>query len=292
MPTNIAHLDVGDVWTRPATFTVGGTATDPTTLTVKSMKPDGTITTYSVPNPLSPPAGITRVSAGVFKLSEAMTSAGYWYANFTGTGAATAAEDHEAIVDPSPFTANAGLSTRALVGLGETKAWLAARQVDTEDDLVIVQLINAASTAIHNLSGREFKPYGTQPQTRSFDMDGIWGSRRTIDIDDLASFTSATYDVNTGTPNPVAIASTEIEPLPLSREEWEPIDQLRLRSGVPVGCGYLLGVTGTWVSRPCPRTSATPAWTPSPTGATETWSTTPRISRLEAKAAPRRRSCR
>lgn len=170
----IAHYDVGDRWTPQATFTVGGTPTDPTNLTVRQQAPDGTETVLANAVTVSGLTGastpVAKVSTGVFKLNPgiSLNAAGYWFVRFEGTGTAEAAEEFQAIADPSEFTTDGGVSARALVTLAETKDYLQQNQINTGEDLEIVRVINDISDRFHEVAMREFKVVGTNPQTRTF----------------------------------------------------------------------------------------------------------------------------
>jgi hypothetical protein len=260
----ITHGDVGDNWVPQATFTVGGVATDPTTVTVKIRDPAGTISTLGPVSGATGGGGIVRVSAGVFNTIVPITAAGYWYANFTGTGAAAAAEDFEYRADPSGFTSNWGLSTRALVGLGEAKDWLQSQNIDTAEDLDLVRVINDISDRFHQEAEREFKVDGTNPQTRTFIaeplgntrpwyIDGeyqgdINPTRRRIKIGDMASAPTQVqlmdYDWTTVLET---VALADITALPSPRRASEPITELEFHSDVTsLASGMRVAVTGAW----------------------------------------------
>lgn len=243
----IVHNDIGDVWTPQATFTVGGTATDPTALTITVLKPDGTTSVYNAPNPLSPPAGVTRVSAGVFKLAEPLTLVGHWYARFVGTGTAQAAEEHETIVDPSSVVDD-GVSIRALVTLEEAKDWLNQNNVDTREDLEIVRVINDISNRFHREARREFRVYGTNPQTRIFNADalGIWSGF--VAIGDMASAPTAIQILSTDWTTVVDTpASTEWLTWPTPRNPDDPIRALQFATTVSrLRTGMRVSVTGNF----------------------------------------------
>jgi hypothetical protein len=266
---NIIHYDLEDYWVTQSTFTVSGTPTDPTTLTVKQQAPDGTETVLAAAvSPAALNAGSTpvaKVSTGVFKLNPGiqLTAAGRWYVKFTGTGAASASETHEAIADPDVFTLESGVDLRALVTLAETKDWLNQQNVSTENDLEIVRAINDMSALMHNEAEREFKVSGTNPQVRTFetpqtgtrypwyidgDYQGDIGRRfRTIQVGDLAAFTAVQiidYDWTTVLSSPAVGLVTGH---PLVRQSWEPIRELELHTDVSaLSPGMRVKVTGTW----------------------------------------------
>jgi hypothetical protein len=260
----ITHYDQGDVWTPQATFTVNGTPTDPTTLIVKIKDPAGTITTITENTPAAPTLPIVRVSAGVFKHNGiALNDAGYWHARFEGTGAAAAAEDHQAIVDPSEFYESAQLGSRALVGLAETKDWLQQQNIDTASDLELARVINDISERFHDEAEREFKVVGTNPQTRTFQIDPpgrrlpyyIDGdyigdrniARRTVKVGDLSSFTAVSILDSDWTTVLETPSVSLVTGHPLVRKAWEPIRELELHADVTsLVAGMRLSVTGNW----------------------------------------------
>ncbi len=259
----ITHYDQGDLWRPTATFAVGGTATDPTTITVRVKEPDGTVTVHGPVSGASGGGSITRVSAGVFRIDVTLDDAGYWFARFEGTGAATATEEQQAIVDPSEFYEDAQISSRALVGLAETKDWLNHQNIDTSNDLEIARVINDVSALIHNEAEREFKVSGTNPQVRTFEVlaqgkqdawyidgeyQGVLGrNSRIVKVGDLAAFTAVSivdYDWTTVIESPAVGLVTAH---PLVRQAWEPIRELELHTDVSaLNQGMRVQVTGTW----------------------------------------------
>lgn len=245
----IIHYDQGDLWTPQATFTVNSSPTDPTTLVVKVKDPSGAVTTITENSPgtLTPSSSpIARVSAGVFKLTQTLNDAGYWFVRFEGAGTATGTEEHQAIVDPSEFYESAQLGTRALVGLAETKDWLQQKNINTEHDLEIASVINDISDRFHEEAGREFKVYGTNPQTRLFDVDDTDCRRRTVAIGDLATFTTVRI-LDADGDVVETVAAGDIVALPRNRPSWEPIRRLSFTTDVlMLRPGYVLEVAGTW----------------------------------------------
>lgn len=150
----------------------------------------------------------------------------------------------------------ATLSARALAGLDETKRYAKIDLAETGDDDVVIDRINAASALIHRVADREFKPIGTNPQTRSFDLiSPRYGTPPSSElrIGDLASAPTAV----TINGNVVTNLSTTVVGLPRVRQEWEPIRRLRFGStlgtypGDPVywpgyWSGAVIEVTGNW----------------------------------------------
>ncbi len=262
----IQHYDLGDTWTPQATFTVNGSPTDPTQVTARVKKPDGTITVLGPVSGGTGGGGITRVSAGVFQVPTTFDASGYWFVRIEGTGTAAGAAEHEAVVDPSEFTASAGLSARALVGLAETKDWLQRNNIETGEDLEVVRAINDMSDRFIEESGmREFKPWMTNPSTRTFliedlgsrrpfYVDGQWmgdqnANNRRVQVGDLTSFTAVNIidGTNWSTVVEAITPLTKIEAHPLVRAPWEPIRELEFRGDVAsLYAGMRVSVTGVW----------------------------------------------
>lgn len=265
----ITHVDIGDLMTPQATFTVSGTPTDPTNLTVRQQDSAGTETillnnvlTSTLNAGTSP---VAKTGTGVYKLNPGVsaTSSGYWFFRFEGTGAATAAEEFEYVADPSEFTSNGGLSTRALVTLAETKAWLKQLSIDTSDDMDLVRTINAVSERLHQEAEREFKVVGSNPQTRLFDIDATPSSTasyidgdfrgfigplsRSLPIGDLASATTVTIvdrDWSTVLSTP---AASLYALKPLVRQAWEPATEIEFnQSAYPLSTGMRVSILGSW----------------------------------------------
>jgi hypothetical protein len=114
------------------------------------------------------------------------------------------------------------LSTRALIDVDYVKTYANVDVDDQSRDDLIIELINAASASIHQLAGREFKPVGTNPQTRMFDsLRGLAYTEREFSVGDVATVTAVTC-------NGVALASSDWVAIPRVREEWEPITTLRV----------------------------------------------------------------
>ena len=119
------------------------------------------------------------MSAGVFKTDITLDDAGYWFARFEG-GTAAAAEDHQAIVDPSEFYETAQLGTRALVGMAEARDWLQHTQQESPDGLELARVINDVSDRIHYEAAREFKVAGVNPQVRLFPIENVQQPRPVV----------------------------------------------------------------------------------------------------------------
>jgi len=80
--------DKGDLIRLTATFTVSTTPTDPTTVTLKVKDPSGNVATYTYAL-----AEITKSSTGIYYKNISLDEAGYWYYQWTGTGAVESVEE-------------------------------------------------------------------------------------------------------------------------------------------------------------------------------------------------------
>jgi hypothetical protein len=248
----IQHYDIGEYWLPEATFSVGGTATDPTTLQVKVRNPGGTITTYDYATPatlLTSSTPVARISAGVYRLIQEINDAGDWDAYFKGTGAAATAEHHQAVGDPSPFFESAQIGTRALVSLAEARDWLEHSTTDTSDDLELARVINDVSDRFHYEAQREFIVEGTNPQTRTFEMDATAVRYGIVKVGDMSAITTVELlDTDWSTVLESVIAAN-YSALPLARASWEPIRRIQLNYGNGASYlrpGYRVRVTGSW----------------------------------------------
>lgn len=268
----ITENDIGNVWTPQATFKVGTVNTDPTTITVRRKTPSGVETVLanavSVAGLTSTSTPVAKTAVGVLKPNPGitLTEAGYWIVRFEGTGTATGAQEHTTKVVPSEFTADAGVGSRALVGLLETKDWLrgqGVQQVENIDDLEIVRVINDISDRFHQEAEREFKVSGTNPQTRTFIADpagrrqpwyidgdyvgdtNIW--RRRLRVGDLSSFTQVQIVDTDWSTVLETVALAKVAALPTVRQSWEPITELEFQSDVTaLSSGMRVAVTGAW----------------------------------------------
>lgn len=250
----ITHYDIGDRWTPQATWTVASVATDPSQIVVRLQDPTGTesvVTTASSPSSLtSASTPLARMSQGVYQLKPgvSLTAAGYWYVRFEGTGTAEASEEFLTIVDPSEFTSDAGLSTRALVGLAETKDWLQQQNVDTGEDLDLARVINDVSDRIHYEAGREFKPITAGSVTRTFPVTDYCSTIYVGDLNVLSTSSPMSVLAYDGVTTIKTFATADLVTYPLVKQAWEPIRKIQIRSTAYTGLmpGQWITVTGTW----------------------------------------------
>ena len=257
----IQHYDIGDLWTPLMTWKVDAnkdgipeTPTDPSQIVIRLQKPDGTesvVTTASSPSTLtSASTPLARMGQGIFQLSPGISldAAGYWFLRAEGIGAAQASEEIQAAVDPSEFTAAAGIGSRALVGLAETKDWLNQQNIDTSEDLEIVRVINDVSDRIHYEAAREFIAKDSTA-LRTFEVDYCGYS---LYVGDMAALTTASPAVSIIASDWVTTIRTldaaDITTYPLRREPWQPITKLELSrlKSPPLYPGMRVQVSGTW----------------------------------------------
>ena len=267
----VTHVDIGDLMVAQATFkNAAGADADPTNLTVKQQDPAGTETVLlnnvatSGLNAGTTP--VAKTATGIYKLSPGVeaTLSGWYAFNFKGTGAVAAAEEFLYVADPSEFTTNSGISTRALVTLSEARDWLQHTQQEMPEGLEVVRVINDVSDRIHYEAAREFKPLGANPAIRLFPIDpggapDPWyvdgqymGDRnrwnRTINVGDLAAVPTTVEILDRDWTTVLeTVSAGEITSHPMVREPWEPIQALELHSDAGnLSAGMRLRVTGTW----------------------------------------------
>jgi hypothetical protein len=253
-----------------ATFkNAAGADTDPTNLTVKQQAPDGTESTLYSGATSALNAGtspVAKTATGIYQLNPgaAATMAGWYAFNFAGTGAVQASEEFLYVADPSEFTADSGISDRALVTLSEARDWLQHSQQEMPEGNEIVRVINDVSDRIHYEAAREFKVAGANPQVRIFAVPSVsspdpWyidgeyiGDRniwsRTVHIGDLATIPTLVEVIDRDWTTVLeTVAAGDVTAHPINREPWEPIQALELHSDVAaLSSGMRLRVTGTW----------------------------------------------
>lgn len=85
--------DKGDLVRITGTFTVASVATDPTTITLKVKDPSGNVDTYTYAL-----SQVTKSSTGVYYKDISLDEAGYWYYQWTGTGAVESVDEDYLVV--------------------------------------------------------------------------------------------------------------------------------------------------------------------------------------------------
>ena len=132
---------------------------------------------------------------------------------------------------------------------------------DADTDATLSTLITAISREVHRAAGREFVAITPVVPDRRFELDQAALRLADIRIGDCTAITALELQDENGA-TLQTIAPADVIELPLVREEWEPIQQVRLPPGVamvswplyyprsiaparPAVGGYLQ-VTGTW----------------------------------------------
>ena len=254
MAQKITHFSVGDLWQPQFSFTSGGNPVDPTTITVLQQDPAGVETTVassaSVAGLTTISTPVAKMSVGVFKLLPGinLTSSGYWFVKGIGQGNAQATIQEQATVDPDEFVSDAGVSTRALVSLAETKDWLQQQNLTVSEDLELVRVINDVSDRIHYEANREFKPIAAGSSSRFFPVTDYCGSIKVGDMNVLSTTSPLTIYANDQVTSIKTFATTDLISYPLVRQAWEPIRKIVIK---PTSYSYLvpgqwISVTGTW----------------------------------------------
>jgi hypothetical protein len=230
------------------TIKVDGVAFDLTGSSVKfqmRLETSQTLKVDSAAAIVSPTAGTVRYDWAAGDVDTEADYIGWWLVTLPSSKTQRTPEFTVQIMD----FVGVKLDATALVGLRETKDWLTKNGVDTSDDLMITRLINSVSSAVYELTSREFRVIGTNPQTRTFDVDAVALECGYLNVGDLTSFTQVQtihYDWTTVLET---ISLSSIQALPLVRRANEPIRALRVNwflAGTPWKEYYQVKVTGNF----------------------------------------------
>lgn len=125
-----------------------------------------------------------------------------------------------------------------------------AENQDTMTDNTLRALISAESHEILRVTDEEFVAWGTNPQTRVFDVTDFDVRRRRIPVGAMASAPTA---VTTTTADGTAVETVDalsVVGTPRTRAPWEPITELWFPTGATTPAqlydGYVMSVTGTF----------------------------------------------
>ena len=117
-------------------------------------------------------------------------------------------------------------------------------------DNTVRALITAESSLIMRETGEEFAAFGTNPQTRVFDLSAYDLDRRVLPVGAMASDPTevVTTTIDGTAVETVTLAS--ITSMPRIRAPWQPITELWFPAGAllpaSLGEGYVLSVTGNF----------------------------------------------
>lgn len=213
--------------------------TDPATVTLAIEKSDGTALSGS---PFSFPATITKEAVGIYAKDVIPSDPGVWTATWNTTGTPTVQETEQIYVRAAPSSLpGETIDPRALCSLEDVRTYLGIKVGDRDEDGTLIRLINAASDAIYDQTGREFRPIGTQPETRMIEVLRPAGfARNEVEIGDVAEITA----VSLGGTALAAPPDGYVE-LPRVRNGFGPITALRIY-GTGVAGGSEIEITGTF----------------------------------------------
>ena len=155
-------------------FTVDGAPTDPATVNLQVIDPDGTATRYTY----GTGPQMSRLTEGVYQVTQPCTADGLWTYIWTGTG--TAADVAAGTWRVLPDTIGQWYTSRE-----EIKSRLNIS--DTKDDFEIDLAVQAAARWIEGRCGRHF--YQMQ-DTRTYVPESIWAAH----IDDVVSVSQLAVD--------------------------------------------------------------------------------------------------
>lgn len=145
--------------------------------------------------------------------------------------------------------------SRALCTLEDVQSYVPGyiAYSDLETDTILMELITAASTEIHNVTSREFLPVATNPSAKVFELSDFDAAERRVFIGDLSNTTGMTVAITQADGTAVAnisMPNSAIVGEPRNRQQWEPFNYLRfppgLASSPSLAGGYLMTVTGNW----------------------------------------------
>jgi hypothetical protein len=160
------HFLESSTWTVTADFG----SVNPTTVTATAFKPNGSTETYTYPS-----GNWTNPEPGTFVLADTADVIGDWYVEVVGTGAAAGRARHAFVVDPqlpADLLNPDALTTIERVELVLDRSGVTGSSADDEQDMrLIAEYINSFSAAVHNHTGRQFKPT-EDDVAKIFDYDG------------------------------------------------------------------------------------------------------------------------
>jgi hypothetical protein len=138
---------------------------------------------------------------------------------------------------------------RPLCALADIFRYVPGYRSDASTDETLERLISAESRTLHQHHHREFVSIVGQP-TRLFDIRPREVRTRRIRIGDCTTVSTVRILEEDAATLVSTVASSARESLPRTREEWEPIRQIRLFSetfgGPTIVYGQLLEVNGIW----------------------------------------------
>lgn len=238
--------DIGDVATLSATFTnAAGTATDPDTVTVTVREPDGTLEVYVY----GTDPEVVKDATGRYSFDQECTVAGTWFYSFVGTGAVATAE--EGTFSVRPTSVDAGGPGRTLCDLADVVRFVPGFDpTDAATQRILLELILSESADAMDLAGREVVAIAPALSPRDFDVTRWVVRNRRVKVGDMTTVSSVTLLDTDRTTTVATIATTDRTSLPLVRQEWEPIREVRLElrgpSPAALAVGQVVRVAGTW----------------------------------------------
>lgn len=146
---------------------------------------------------------------------------------------------------------HAPAATRALCALVDVLRYVPGYESDPNTDEALEALIAAESRTQHQRRGREFVAItGAGTTIRLFELTARQARTRRARIGDCATITAVRVLDEDAATLLETVPGTAWEALPRTRQEWEPITQVRLLpaayGGPALAAGRFLEVTGTW----------------------------------------------
>lgn len=124
---------------------------------------------------------------------------------------------------------------------------------DLTTDSILLEMIEAVSTEIHNDTGREFQPVVANPSAKVFDLSAFDASERRLYVGDLVNLTGLTVSIASTDGvviDTIAAPDFGVVGLPRNRQQWQPFNYLSfpvgLASSASLAEGSVVTVTGNW----------------------------------------------
>lgn len=141
------------------------------------------------------------------------------------------------------------ISDRALCSTDDVRLLVPGYEPDNTTLDALITLINAESVEAYRRTGREFVALAGN-NLRVYEISA-WNVReRRVRIHDAAAITTVKILDVDETTELETVNSADRVSLPRTRDEWEPIRQLKFLTGSPapaqLACGRLVQVTATW----------------------------------------------
>lgn len=144
------------------------------------------------------------------------------------------------------------MAARDLCTVADVNLYVPGLTITDDADLeaLVEELIESESVDAHALAGREFMAISPAVSPRDFDVTRWVVRNRRVKIGDVASVSSVVILDRDRSTTLETVATADRSLLPLIRQEWEPIREIRFERGggspAGLGEGYVIRVAATW----------------------------------------------